>query len=164
MSLSCGPKSNVPPNFPCRAAREAKSESWSWRRDLNPRPADYKSAALPTELRQPDETGILARTVPNWQRFAPFFAHFGLTAVRPSWCCLPDPAARRAPSINLAGPRPTFQSLTAHASSASPPVTPAISAGAAEPPRTGQSPSRPTHSGSKPHRPSESRPPDRRSL
>ena len=26
--------------------------SVSWRRDLNPRPADYKSAALPTELRQ----------------------------------------------------------------------------------------------------------------
>jgi hypothetical protein len=25
---------------------------WSWRRDLNPRPADYKSAALPSELRQ----------------------------------------------------------------------------------------------------------------
>ena len=25
---------------------------WSWRRDLNPRPADYKSAALPPELRQ----------------------------------------------------------------------------------------------------------------
>ena len=24
----------------------------SWQRDLNPRPADYKSAALPTELRQ----------------------------------------------------------------------------------------------------------------
>ncbi len=24
----------------------------SWRWDLNPRPADYKSAALPTELRQ----------------------------------------------------------------------------------------------------------------
>ena len=24
----------------------------SWRKDLNPRPADYKSAALPTELRQ----------------------------------------------------------------------------------------------------------------
>ncbi len=28
------------------------SRFWSWRRDLNPRPADYKSAALPTELRQ----------------------------------------------------------------------------------------------------------------
>ena len=25
---------------------------WSWRRESNPRPADYKSAALPTELRQ----------------------------------------------------------------------------------------------------------------
>ena len=35
---------------------------WSWRRDLNPRPSDYKSDALPTELRQPcqveRETGI----------------------------------------------------------------------------------------------------------
>ena len=28
-------------------------EKWSWREELNPRPADYKSAALPTELRQP---------------------------------------------------------------------------------------------------------------
>ena len=26
--------------------------SWSWRLDSNQRPADYKSAALPTELRQ----------------------------------------------------------------------------------------------------------------
>ena len=26
---------------------------WSWRCDLNPQPADYKSAALPIELRQP---------------------------------------------------------------------------------------------------------------
>jgi hypothetical protein len=25
---------------------------WSWRWDSNPRPADYKSAALPTELHQ----------------------------------------------------------------------------------------------------------------
>ena len=30
----------------------AGSCDWSWRWDLNPRPADYKSAALPTELRQ----------------------------------------------------------------------------------------------------------------
>ena len=30
--------------FPCK---------WSWRRDLNPRPSDYKSDALPAELRQP---------------------------------------------------------------------------------------------------------------
>ena len=25
---------------------------WSWREDLNPQPADYKSAALPIELHQ----------------------------------------------------------------------------------------------------------------
>ena len=29
------------------------NDKWSWREELNPRPADYKSAALPTELRQP---------------------------------------------------------------------------------------------------------------
>ncbi len=34
---------------------------WSWRRDLNPRPADYKSAALPPELRQLGETLMLYR-------------------------------------------------------------------------------------------------------
>jgi hypothetical protein len=28
-------------------------QTWSWRRDLNPRPSDYKSDALPAELRQP---------------------------------------------------------------------------------------------------------------
>src|SRR5271156_4272762 len=28
---------------------------WSWRRDLNPRPSDYKSDALPAELRQPEQ-------------------------------------------------------------------------------------------------------------
>ena len=28
-------------------------QMWSWRRDLNPRPSDYKSDALPAELRQP---------------------------------------------------------------------------------------------------------------
>ena len=28
-------------------------KEWSWRWDLNPQPADYKSAALPIELRQP---------------------------------------------------------------------------------------------------------------
>ncbi len=33
-------------------ARTSRLIPWSWRRDLNPRPADYKSAALPTELRQ----------------------------------------------------------------------------------------------------------------
>jgi hypothetical protein len=30
-----------------------RTKLWSWRRDLNPRPSDYKSDALPAELRQP---------------------------------------------------------------------------------------------------------------
>src|ERR1700688_3403601 len=29
---------------------------WSWRRELNPRPSDYKSDALPAELRQHAQT------------------------------------------------------------------------------------------------------------
>ena len=29
-----------------------RARFWSWRRDSNPRPSDYKSDALPTELRQ----------------------------------------------------------------------------------------------------------------
>jgi hypothetical protein len=32
--------------------RPFSSNSWSWRWDSNPQPADYKSAALPIELRQ----------------------------------------------------------------------------------------------------------------
>ena len=35
--------------------------SWSWRRDLNPRPSDYKSDALPAELRQQ----FLDRSLPS---------------------------------------------------------------------------------------------------
>ena len=42
---------------------------WSWRRDLNPRPPDYKSGALPAELRQPKT----ARTIltPDTRRRLP---------------------------------------------------------------------------------------------
>ena len=36
------------------AQSTAPQKVWSWRRDLNPRPPDYKSGALPAELRQPD--------------------------------------------------------------------------------------------------------------
>src|SRR5215510_11281580 len=31
---------------------DSVKDMWSWRRELNPRPSDYKSDALPTELRQ----------------------------------------------------------------------------------------------------------------
>jgi DNA mismatch repair ATPase MutS len=36
-------------------SRLTRLDFWSWRRDLNPRPSDYKSDALPAELRQPDQ-------------------------------------------------------------------------------------------------------------
>ena len=43
--------------MPKRRGEKEKSTAytvlfWSWLTDLNPRPADYKSAALPTELNQ----------------------------------------------------------------------------------------------------------------
>ncbi len=41
-----------PPIFSSPLVRMRKKVSWSWWTDLNPRPADYKSAALPTELHQ----------------------------------------------------------------------------------------------------------------
>jgi hypothetical protein len=40
----------------CLAAPPVGSRIWSWRRDSNPRPSDYKSDALPAELRQPPQT------------------------------------------------------------------------------------------------------------
>src|SRR5688572_28147924 len=39
---------------------ERAAKRWSWRWDSNPRPADYKSAALPTELRQRPEAPVRA--------------------------------------------------------------------------------------------------------
>src|ERR1700752_4019162 len=53
--------------FDAYRADRCHSGRWSWRRESNPRPADYKSAALPTELRQPDKTCTLARAVPATQ-------------------------------------------------------------------------------------------------
>ena len=35
-----------------RLRLRTRKSNWSWRRDLNPRPSDYKSDALPAELRQ----------------------------------------------------------------------------------------------------------------
>jgi hypothetical protein len=35
-----------------RLVARSRPKIWSWRRDLNPRPSDYKSDALPAELRQ----------------------------------------------------------------------------------------------------------------
>src|SRR5581483_226393 len=47
--------------FLLNATLAAELVLWSWRRDSNPRPSDYKSDALPTELRQQLGTGALPR-------------------------------------------------------------------------------------------------------
>jgi hypothetical protein len=68
---------------PCREGRTAVL--WSWRRDSNPRPSDYKSDALPAELRQLNNSapragstssreqlrGTVTRTEPTTVRTAP---------------------------------------------------------------------------------------------
>jgi hypothetical protein len=48
----------------CRPSFRIVSK-WSWRRDLNPRPSDYKSDALPAELRQPDHPQDFAGNTGN---------------------------------------------------------------------------------------------------
>src|SRR5581483_12326325 len=45
--MECRQKPAMPPR-----ACVSSPLSWSWRRDSNPRPSDYKSDALPAELRQ----------------------------------------------------------------------------------------------------------------
>ena len=39
-------------SYTCQQNTLFKGRKWSWREESNPRPADYKSAALPTELHQ----------------------------------------------------------------------------------------------------------------
>ncbi len=45
--LECSVCRDCPEDLPPPAPGRHLSRRWSWRRDLNPRPADYKSAALP---------------------------------------------------------------------------------------------------------------------
>ena len=44
--------SGTPPDASAVAGRNFTKEAQSWRQDLNPQPVDYKSTALPVELRQ----------------------------------------------------------------------------------------------------------------
>jgi hypothetical protein len=43
--------------------QEGRLITWSWRWDLNPQPADYKSAALPIELRQ--RKSVIYKSLPG---------------------------------------------------------------------------------------------------
>jgi hypothetical protein len=62
------------PKICCRPFPESVSK-WSWRRDLNPRPSDYKSDALPAELRQPDHRKNIAGKTPGDPRTHSNSAH-----------------------------------------------------------------------------------------
>ena len=60
--FGCG----LTPSTSLRITLRKPPQLWSWRRDSNPRPSDYKSDALPTELRQ--QTGdecAFAQTNPS---------------------------------------------------------------------------------------------------
>ena len=54
----------------CQAVFYAKAK-WSWREESNPRPADYKSAALPTELRQLKDVCRNEKGCPGGERIIP---------------------------------------------------------------------------------------------
>ena len=46
-----------------RSGISPHNHSWSWLTDSNPRPADYKSAALPTELSQPRKAAYIMQNL-----------------------------------------------------------------------------------------------------
>ena len=46
---------------------------WSWRWDLNPRPADYESAALPTVPLQPNAVDYISKRIKMQQKFLKHF-------------------------------------------------------------------------------------------
>ena len=52
---------------PAPALPKKQSQLWSWRRDSNPRPSDYKSDALPAELRQRSQTSNYRYSVSELQ-------------------------------------------------------------------------------------------------
>ncbi len=68
-------------NFEKSRKYSKTEEKWSWREESNPRPADYKSAALPTELRQlhyhaSSERRILVDVVSRRNRITEIFPSF----------------------------------------------------------------------------------------
>ena len=82
------------------------SHEWSWRRDLNPRPSDYKSDALPAELRQPfppgdhpEEQRGDKKPSRKCKRTHPRYAHNG-TEIKVS---IPPPTEQTRPAASAPG-------------------------------------------------------------
>jgi hypothetical protein len=101
---------NPLPSFPTDAcllnsfAAPLAQPGWSWRRDLNPRPSDYKSDALPAELRQPLQTYYYT----NWQSYCKGNCKLFSSAASKGLLPLPLPKCR--PSASPAC-HPTFTGL-----------------------------------------------------
>jgi hypothetical protein len=72
--------SGTPPRFQQPTEQHPETlEIWSQRQELNPRPADYKSAALPTELLWPEKNDFkilttVVRISQNRYIYIPFFS------------------------------------------------------------------------------------------
>lgn len=60
----------------------------SWRRDLNPRPADYKSAALPAELRQPERVILTKRAILRNPELPKYMRVYTMYGIRVGQCML----------------------------------------------------------------------------
>ena len=73
------PHIHFSPRYSPGRDRRSVSRRWSWWTDSNPRPADYKSAALPTELHQ-HRTGLLiiANRISNVKFNFYFFSIFSV--------------------------------------------------------------------------------------
>ena len=84
------PKKQPPVNLLPLVVRFRLRIAWSWRRDLNPRPSDYKSDALPAELRQPKAILRLNRRAGT----LPFSAHYG-TETKVSTAADPEQTQRK---------------------------------------------------------------------
>jgi hypothetical protein len=118
---------------------------WSWRRDLNPRPADYKSAALPTELRQPDQN-----------------ANFSTSRATVARRRIPSRTDELCPRVRVSGNLTLYTQRRSHVRKHSTRRS-AISqrSAAASRPRTARFPPPPTRSGCRRVPASESTPPSR---
>ena len=98
-SLRNAERARVRRHQPCRFCREEfvrnpakkpRSLNFSWRRESNPRPSDYKSDALPAELRQHWQTAKeyhrgnqIASRIPSPARGLPFEPPIAVVPARP---------------------------------------------------------------------------------
>src|ERR1700731_1698999 len=72
VSEDTSPSALVARNPSASPAENSRSLKLSWRRELNPRPSDYKSDALPAELRQPcSNLGKLSQRQSNCKQLSP---------------------------------------------------------------------------------------------